>query len=171
MEGLGAKEMEALAELLCPDTADSGDLDGASPIPRPQASSGKYRSNAKPNVKIGRKEELDIWKLDELNQGATFRQLKDHRTEPEHEVLFSQSVSPEDVYLGLSDRDPTTDHCETLLVKTLEDRVVVDSPLHKLNLALPYSAAHPAKNRVCTDLGKPPAFSAMYLTSWLATSP
>ncbi|XP_026194475.1 uncharacterized protein LOC34620097 [Cyclospora cayetanensis] len=111
MEGLGAKEMEALAELLCPDTADSGDLDGASPIPRPQASSGKYRSNAKPNVKvkakIGRKEELDIWKLDELNQGATFRQLKDHRTEPEHE--------------------------------TLEDRVVVDSPLHKLNLALPYS--------------------------------
>ncbi|CDJ70098.1 sarcoma antigen NY-SAR-97, putative [Eimeria necatrix] len=142
MGSFGVSDIQALADLFCPDTAKQGHLRGPQTLnPKPSPPTEKYKSKAKPNVKVkakvGQKEEFDIWKEKDLVQGATFKQLRDNRTEPRYEVLFSQKVGAEDVYLGLSDKDPTTDHCETLLVKTLEDRLVVDSPQHHLNLPLP----------------------------------
>ena len=41
----------------------------------------------------------------------------DDRPAPEYEVLFKQHVGTEDVFLGLSDRDPSSNHCDSLLVK------------------------------------------------------
>ena len=32
-------------------------------------------------------------------------------------MLYGQAVGTEDVYLGLSDRDPSSNHCGSLLVK------------------------------------------------------
>ncbi|CDJ56167.1 sarcoma antigen NY-SAR-97, putative [Eimeria maxima] len=142
METFGATHMQALADLLCPDAEENSNLG------EPQAASAqgkqteKYKSKAKPNfkvkTKVGKKEEFEIWSEKELVEGATFKQLKDNRMEPKYEVN-PIPVGAEDVYLGLSDKDPTTDHCETLLIKTLEERVVVDSPRYRLNLPLPYA--------------------------------
>ena len=41
----------------------------------------------------------------------------DDRPEPEYEILHKQHVGTEDVFLGLSDRDPSSNHCDSLLVK------------------------------------------------------
>ena len=41
----------------------------------------------------------------------------DDRPQPDFEVLFKQHVGTEDVFLGLSDRDPSSNHCDSLLVK------------------------------------------------------
>ncbi|CDI81305.1 sarcoma antigen NY-SAR-97, putative [Eimeria praecox] len=151
MSAFGASEMQALADLLCPDTADDAYFaqqqeqllqQQQQQQQQQQKATEKYKSKAKPNfkvkTKVGGVDEFEIWKESDLTEGATFRQLKDSREEPKYEVLFSQNVGAEDVYLGLGDKDPTTDHCETLLIKTLEDRIVVDTPRYRLNLPLPY---------------------------------
>ena len=40
----------------------------------------------------------------------------DDRPEPKYEVMHKQHVGTEDIYLGLSDRDPSSTHCDALLV-------------------------------------------------------
>ncbi|KAL8443529.1 hypothetical protein Emed_006743 [Eimeria media] len=155
MAGLGANDLAALAELLCPER--EGEEEGGFSLSKntnPNYTE-KYKSKAKPNVKttlkVGGHDGYDIWTEEDLRQGLTIKEINDQRVTPEYEVLFSQRVGAEDVYLGLSDRDPSTDHCETLVIQlpgalynqisleTLEDRIFVQSPQHKLNLSLPYS--------------------------------
>ncbi|KAL8271785.1 hypothetical protein Esti_004294 [Eimeria stiedai] len=154
MAGLGPHEMQALAELLCPggEEEEEGFLATKSTN---STHTDKHKSKAKPNVKtilkVGSHDDCDIWEEKDLRQGLTIKDINDQRVTPEFEVLFSQKVGAEDVYLGLSDRDPSTDQCETLVIQlpgalysqisleTLEDRIFVQSPQHKLNLSLPYS--------------------------------
>ena len=57
----------------------------------------------------------DIWTEEEINIKAEER--PDDRPQPEFEVLFKQHVGTEDVFLGLSDKDPSSTHCDSLLVK------------------------------------------------------
>ncbi|KAL8444878.1 hypothetical protein Emag_005290 [Eimeria magna] len=153
MACLGPNDLQALAELLCPEREDEEPGFSVNQRTNPK-NTEKYKSKAKPNVKttlkVGGHEGYDIWTEEDLRQGMTIKEINDQRVTPEHEVLFSQRVGAEDVYLGLSDRDPSTDHCETLIqlpgalynqisLETLEDRIFVQSPHHKLNLPLPYS--------------------------------
>ncbi|KAL8436925.1 hypothetical protein ACSSS7_001350 [Eimeria intestinalis] len=65
---------------------------------------------------VGGNDGYEIWTEEDLRQGLTIKEVNDHRVTPEYEVLFSQKVGAEDVYLGLSDRDASTDHCETLVI-------------------------------------------------------
>jgi len=43
--------------------------------------------------------------------------MVDERAQPDFEVLYKQHVGTEDIYLGLSDKDPSSTHCDSLLVK------------------------------------------------------
>mmetsp|Transcript_2500 Transcript_2500/g.4201 ORF Transcript_2500/g.4201 Transcript_2500/m.4201 type:complete len:150 (-) Transcript_2500:197-646(-) len=57
----------------------------------------------------------DIWTEQEVNVMAEER--PDDRPQPEYDIMFKQHVGTEDIYLGLSDRDPSSTHCDSLLVK------------------------------------------------------
>jgi len=77
---------------------------------------------------------------------------KDNRVEPDYEILYKQSVSAEDVYLGLSGKDPSSGSCNELVVRVTmpgvkfssidlqvtDSKMYVTSPLHKLFLYLPH---------------------------------
>ena len=43
--------------------------------------------------------------------------MPDDREQPEFDVVFKQAVGTEDVYLGLSEKDPTSACCEAMLIK------------------------------------------------------
>ena len=57
----------------------------------------------------------DIWTEEEIDIAAEER--PDDRPQPEYDVLYKQHVGTEDVFLGLSDKDPSSTHCDALLVK------------------------------------------------------
>merc|ERR1712046_331828 len=66
-------------------------------------------------------------------------------------ILRRQKVGAHDMYMNLQEVDASSDHCQELLVKiylpetqlkdisldVLEDRVLLQAPKHRLNLALP----------------------------------
>jgi hypothetical protein len=41
----------------------------------------------------------------------------DGRKRPEYDILYKQSVTSEDMYLGMGDMDPTSSKCDTMVVK------------------------------------------------------
>lgn len=43
--------------------------------------------------------------------------VHDDRAQPEYEIMHKQHVGTEDVFLGLSDKDPSSNHCDAILVK------------------------------------------------------
>ena len=69
--------------------------------------------NKKEEVKKTDKD--DIWTEEEINIKEEER--PDDRPQPDFDVLFKQHVGTEDIFLGLSDRDPSSTHCDSLLVK------------------------------------------------------
>merc|ERR1739848_395438 len=89
--------------------------------------------------------------------------------EPKYDILLRQDIGATDMYLNLGDRDPGSDHCDQLVVKVqmpdtelknitlevLEDRLLVQSPKYRLNLALPH--------RVKKDDGPPGPDAALLL--------
>uniref|UniRef100_A0A3B4BB03 PIH1D1/2/3 CS-like domain-containing protein n=1 Tax=Periophthalmus magnuspinnatus TaxID=409849 RepID=A0A3B4BB03_9GOBI len=93
-----------------------------------------------------------IWSEEEVAEGSQFDDLSDPRPQPEYEVIMKQSVGTEDVFLGLSGKDPSSMSCEALLVKiklpdTKLTDVVLDvketfldlrTPKYKLGLHLPH---------------------------------
>ena len=66
-----------------------------------------------PKNKIDPKHE--IWSEDEVKQLPI--SLGDPRPEPNFSVLYRQKVGTEDVYLGLSGVDPSSNHCQEMLYK------------------------------------------------------
>lgn len=66
-----------------------------------------------------RKKEKDaktsIWTEEEVN--IQQEELPDDRPQPRFEVLQKQHLGTEDVFLGLSDKDPSSNHCDSIVVK------------------------------------------------------
>jgi len=76
--------------------------------------------------------------------------MPDDSLEPEYEILYKQHVGTEDVYLGLSDKDPSSNHCDSILVKielpdtqfknveldVRGESIIVQSPNYVLNKLL-----------------------------------
>ena len=72
---------------------------------------------------------------------------------PDFEIIPKQHVGTEDVFLGLSDRDASSSHCDSILVKIWlpntqfknveldikNSAVIVQSPNFYLNKLLPYN--------------------------------
>ncbi|XP_053186542.1 protein PIH1D3 [Scomber japonicus] len=99
----------------------------------------------------------DIWTEEEVAEGSQYDDLADLRPQPEYEIILKQSVGTEDLFLGLSRKDPSSMCCEAMLVKiklpdTKATDVVLDikekfldlrTPKYKLGLHLP----HPIHNQ------------------------
>lgn len=80
----------------------------------------------------------------------------DGRLRPSYEILFGQHVGTEDVYLGMSDKTPSSLHCETAVVKVflpgesvkdvdldvIATKICIQSPRFKLALYLPNPVDH-----------------------------
>nr|XP_003228682.2 PREDICTED: protein PIH1D3 [Anolis carolinensis] len=93
-----------------------------------------------------------IWSTDEVPEGSQYDDPWDPREQPEYEVLFKQQVGPEDMFLGMSRKDPSTACCEDMLIKiklpdTKASDITLDiqekildlrSPQKKLLLHLPH---------------------------------
>ena len=105
-------------------------------------------------VKKQVKDASDIWTEEEINIKAEER--PDDRPQPEFEVMHKQHVGTEDIYLGLSDKDPSSTHCDSLLVKVklpgtkfahvqldvkgeTKQQLVIQAPNYYLSTMLPYS--------------------------------
>ncbi|KAM3604128.1 uncharacterized protein V6R79_006832 [Siganus canaliculatus] len=112
-----------------------------------------------------KKNSADIWSEEEVPEGSQYDDINDPRPQPEYEMILKQNVRTEDLFLGLSRKDPSSMCCEATLVKIrLPDTKVTDvaldvkekfldlrTPKYKLGLHLP----HP----VHSDAGKAQFFS------------
>ncbi|XP_056266611.1 protein PIH1D3 isoform X1 [Pseudoliparis swirei] len=109
------------------------------------------RDGAVPSVRE-KKNDKDIWSQEEVAEGSQHDDLADPRPQPEYDVLLKQSVGTEDLFLGLSRKDPSSMSCEAMLVRiklpdTEAADVVLDvserfldlrTPRYKLGLHLPH---------------------------------
>lgn len=124
----------------------------------PASMTGGQKSQAPPNMQVAvrkpkKKDEKAIWQPEEFKQssGVVVKEEGDDRAIPKYEMLHRQKLGTTDTYLNMMEMDPSSDHCQELLVKiylpetqlkdisldVLEDRVLLQAPKHRLNLALP----------------------------------
>lgn len=159
-------DIEALNTLLNPDSDQAPDPYSSIPsgsVLTPGDVAGGRKELAPPLVKVEAKvnrsgaspaipkAKQEIWQAEDLSRREA--ELSDDRPEPEYDIQLRQRVGPEDIFLGLSDMDPSSRHCQDLLVRVklpgtkykdigldVEKRVVkLQAPKFKLNLPLPYS--------------------------------
>ncbi|EQC33410.1 hypothetical protein SDRG_08925 [Saprolegnia diclina VS20] len=71
----------------------------------------------RPIGQIKQKDPKAIWDDDEVLSDAEDDDEGDARKRPRHEILYKQDVMTEDVFLGLGDKDPSTAHCDAIVVK------------------------------------------------------
>eukprot|EP00916_Digyalum_oweni_P006782 GHVL01011618.1.p1 GENE.GHVL01011618.1~~GHVL01011618.1.p1 ORF type:complete len:184 (-),score=44.36 GHVL01011618.1:493-1044(-) len=62
------------------------------------------------------KEDGEIWKKSDFAKGP-LRQTGPELEEPQYEILFRQAVGTHDVFLGMSEKNPSSDSCEEFLIK------------------------------------------------------
>ena len=137
----GYSEIESLASMLGINREEEPKHEFGSTL-NPGSIDGKKKDEiAKPRAKIdfkvnnrdakgGMKEELlsedaktkdqknterDIWTEQEVNLQS--EDVQDDRIQPEFDVLHKQSIGTEDVFLGLSGKDPSSNNSDALLVK------------------------------------------------------
>jgi HSP20 family molecular chaperone IbpA len=157
--GININQMEGLMELLGThkDTQEYGA--GAPNLLDPASLTGGSKSQAPPNMKVAvkkreKKDTTAIWEPQEFKaaSGVIMKEQGDDREIPKYDILYKTQQSAEDSFLNLSDKDNSSDHCNSLLVKielpgtqmkdisleVLKDRLTLQAPKHRLNLALPY---------------------------------
>uniref|UniRef100_A0A8C5TVG7 Dynein axonemal assembly factor 6 n=1 Tax=Malurus cyaneus samueli TaxID=2593467 RepID=A0A8C5TVG7_9PASS len=59
----------------------------------------------------------NIWNTEEVPEGSEFDDTWDLREQPEYEILFKQHVGTEDVFFGMTGKDPSTACCEDMVIK------------------------------------------------------
>ncbi|XP_074057248.1 dynein axonemal assembly factor 6 [Macrotis lagotis] len=138
------EENEDVEQVLCP----SSSVGALSPGNIGPAKKEGSKVNP-PNNTENRK---DIWDPEEVPEGSEFDDMWDPREQPEYDIIFKQQVGPEDVFLGMTRKDPSTACCEDLLVKIklpgikssditldIHEKVLdLRTPKHKLLLHLPH---------------------------------
>ncbi|XP_072837112.2 dynein axonemal assembly factor 6 [Pogona vitticeps] len=152
----------ALAEMLsgAPKEEEEERRQGSAPPPPPSSASHVGPGSLGPRktpapaatTKVKPGEQKGIWTTEEVPEGSEYDDTWDTREQAEYEILFRQHVGAEDVFLGMSRKDPSTACCEDMLIKiklpdtkasdiTLDIREkVLDlrSPQKKLLLHLPH---------------------------------
>ncbi|GAB1303165.1 Dynein axonemal assembly factor 6B [Apodemus speciosus] len=117
-----ASALQALSRLLNPEEEDDFDFEqgqcsstiramGPGNIGPPKAKESK----AIPKPRSDENE--NIWNPEEVPEGAEHDDMWDVREIPDYEIVFQQTVGTEDIYLGLTGKDPSTACCEELVVK------------------------------------------------------
>ncbi|XP_006001373.1 protein PIH1D3 [Latimeria chalumnae] len=155
LEGLSSlSSLKALSELLALPQEDDDDdnLPSSSFAKLGPGHIGPAKQDSKVSGKGKPKDSKDIWDKEEVAEGSEYDDTWDTRQQPEYEIIFKQQVGTEDIFLGMSRKDPSTACCEDLLIKIklpgtkLED-VTLDikekfldlrSPKYKLGLHLPH---------------------------------
>ncbi|XP_061695210.1 protein PIH1D3 [Syngnathoides biaculeatus] len=103
-----------------------------------------------------KKNSKDVWSEEEVPEGPQYDDVIDPRPQPEYEIILKQSVCTEDLFLGLSRKDPSSMCCEGMLVKIkLPDSKLSDvtldvkekfldlrTPKYRLGLHLPHPVHH-----------------------------
>ena len=140
-----AGDLMALKDLVCPEEEDEGHVYGSALNPATATGRSGDKEIAQPNVKMevktfnrdakggappeqikaaeeekARAAKLNdpknvIWTADEVLEAA--EEMPDDRMQPDFEIIPKQHVGTEDVFLGLSDRDASSNHCDAILVK------------------------------------------------------
>uniref|UniRef100_A0A8C6H6F2 Dynein axonemal assembly factor 6 n=1 Tax=Mus spicilegus TaxID=10103 RepID=A0A8C6H6F2_MUSSI len=117
-----ASTLQALASLLNPEEEDDFDFEqgqcastiramGPGNIGPPKAKESK----AIPEPRSDESE--NIWNPEEVPEGGEHDDIWDVREIPDYEIVFQQTVGTEDIYLGLTGKDPSTACCQELVVK------------------------------------------------------
>merc|ERR1719502_1282911 len=112
--------------------------------------------------KAKKKDQEAIWQPEEFKaaSGVVVKEQGDDREMPEYEIVHRQKVGTTDAYLNLMESDPSSDQCMDLLVKiwlpdtqlkdisldVLEDRVLLNAPKYRLNVALPHKVKKDSGN-------------------------
>ncbi|CAM4615075.1 dynein axonemal assembly factor 6 [Caretta caretta] len=150
--------LQALAKLLAdPQEEDNEDNDlGSHSFTVSAVGPGNIgpAKKAEPTVTLDVKSgnSKDIWNTEEVPEGSEFDDIWDPREQPEYEILFKQQVGAEDIFLGMSRKDPSTACCEDMLIKIklpdtrssditldIQDKILdLRTPKKKLLLHLPH---------------------------------
>jgi dynein assembly factor 6, axonemal len=99
------------------------------------------------------KNEKDIWDVDELPTQESAAFVQDERSSPRYEINYKQIVGTEDVFLGMSDKSPSSSDCTHLVIKihfpgssmkeldldVTTNRIKAESKTHRLFTYLPQS--------------------------------
>lgn len=85
------------------------------------APKGSSQDHAGPHASL-KGEGDEIWHPSEITTAPT-TEILDPRTAPEYEIKFKQSVSPEDVYLGVSWNN--TSHRKNFSIETTTDELMI----------------------------------------------
>lgn len=159
-------DVEALNKILNPE--DEAEVSpyahlATGSVLTPADAAGGRKDLAPPNVKVEAKvnrpgaapepakPKSAIWSEDDLSRRDA--ELSDDRPAPEYDIQLRQRVGPEDIFLGLSDMDPSSRHCQDLLISVklpgtrykdigldVDRRTLkLQAPKFKLTLPLPYS--------------------------------
>merc|ERR1712113_60676 len=165
--GFGQEHMTGLMELLGVNRHEEQDENSKPPSLNPASLTGGQKSQAAPNMRVSlrqakKKDEKQIWQPEEFKaaSGVVVKEEGDDRAVPKYEVLPRQKLGASDAYLNLQELDPSSDRCQELLVKiwlpdtqlkdisldVLEDRVLLQAPRHRLNLALPHKVKKDSGN-------------------------
>ncbi|KAL5012124.1 hypothetical protein ScPMuIL_010675 [Solemya velum] len=99
----------------------------------------------------------EIWDEAEVAEGSEFDSVYDPRPQPEYDIIYKQTVTPEDMFLQMGNKNPATASCEDMVVKvelpgtsSMSD-VQLDvkpkfldcrTPAFKLGLHLPHPVDH-----------------------------
>ncbi|XP_026572399.1 protein PIH1D3 [Pseudonaja textilis] len=117
---LPADSLLALAELL---SSDPGDEDGADAAQGPAGGRsgpgniGPRKASDASAAPLPPEDGKAIWSAGEVPEGSAGDASWDPREQPEYEIVFKQQVRAEDLFLGMSRKDPSTACCEDMLIK------------------------------------------------------
>ncbi|XP_071982077.1 dynein axonemal assembly factor 6 [Engystomops pustulosus] len=145
-----ASTIEALCSLLN-NTEEEHEDEG---LPSSSVSNPGDIGPLRPDKKVSTtlQKDKEIWNVLEVPNGSEFDDSLDQREQPEYEILFKQRVGSEDLFLGMSRKDPSSACCENLVIKihlpkTKTSEMSLDirrkfldlrTPKYKLGLHLPH---------------------------------
>lgn len=166
-QGFTSDQMSGLMELMGVNRQAEQDEASKPPSYNPASLTGGGPSQAAPNMKVAvrkaKKEDVKaIWHPEEFKaaSGVVVKEQGDDRVEPKYEVMPRQRLGASDAFLNLQEMDQSSDRCQELLIKiwlpdtqlkdisldVLEDRVLLQAPKHRLNLALPHKVKKDSGN-------------------------
>ncbi|XP_068061366.1 dynein axonemal assembly factor 6 isoform X2 [Anomalospiza imberbis] len=113
--------LQNLAKMLC--DAPEEDEDEDDDVPRcsvgamTPASIGPAKKETTSTFQVKAENKKTIWNTEEVPEGSEFEDTWDPREKPEYEISFKQHVGTEDVYFGMTGKDPSTACCEDIVIK------------------------------------------------------
>lgn len=148
--------LQLLHSLLNPENSDSeSEIDdrvpATSPALKTAVSSLKSQTSPKNSSRCNAEPQtIDEW---EEREALLMANELEYRISPEYNIIYKQTVSPEDIYLPLSNKTPATNSCEEICIEiqlpneTVDvDQMVLDvrdncvdlqTPTYRLNVPFP----------------------------------